>query len=57
MDPADFVLRDFSPVERKELDLLLVHAVDAVLAVAHDGYLTVSPPVLLGARKTLTESR
>src|SRR3712207_6399159 len=28
-DPADFVLKDFSAVERKELDLLLVEAADA----------------------------
>ena len=30
MDPATFVLRDFSGTERKELDLLLVEAVDAL---------------------------
>nr|WP_142027516.1 aminoacyl-tRNA hydrolase [Blastococcus colisei] len=29
-DPADYVLKDFSSVERKELDLLLVEAVDAI---------------------------
>jgi PTH1 family peptidyl-tRNA hydrolase len=29
-DAADFVLRDFSSTERKELDLLLVEAADAV---------------------------
>ena len=28
-DPADFVLKDFSSTERKELDLLLVEAADA----------------------------
>jgi PTH1 family peptidyl-tRNA hydrolase len=28
-DPADFVLKDFSAAERKELDLLLVEAADA----------------------------
>ncbi|MGY1630914.1 aminoacyl-tRNA hydrolase [Geodermatophilus sp. SYSU D01186] len=28
-DPADFVLKDFSATERKELDLLLVEAADA----------------------------
>ena len=28
-DPADFVLKDFSSAERKELDLLLVEAADA----------------------------
>jgi PTH1 family peptidyl-tRNA hydrolase len=28
-DPADFVLKDFSSTERKELDLLLAEAVDA----------------------------
>ncbi len=30
MDPADYVLRDFSPAERKELELHLVSAADAV---------------------------
>ncbi|MGG5258062.1 aminoacyl-tRNA hydrolase [Phycicoccus avicenniae] len=30
MDPADFVLRDFSPTERKELPFLLDEAADAV---------------------------
>lgn len=30
MDPADFVLRDFSTVERKELPLLVDNAADAV---------------------------
>ena len=30
MDPADFVLHDFSAAERKELDLDLEHAADAV---------------------------
>jgi PTH1 family peptidyl-tRNA hydrolase len=30
MDPADFVLRDFSPTERKELPFLLDDAADAV---------------------------
>jgi len=29
-DPADFVLKDFSAVERKELDLLVAEAADAV---------------------------
>jgi PTH1 family peptidyl-tRNA hydrolase len=28
-DPADFVLKDFSATERKELDLLLAEAADA----------------------------
>src|SRR5215211_3883988 len=32
-DPADFVLSDFSPAERKELDLLVDRAADAVQAV------------------------
>ena len=36
-DPADFVLRDFSSTERKELPLLLVDAADAVEAVLTDG--------------------
>jgi len=30
MDPADFVLRDFSLIERRELAVLLDHAADAV---------------------------
>jgi peptidyl-tRNA hydrolase, PTH1 family len=30
MDPADFVLRDFSPVQRGELDLLVDRCADAV---------------------------
>jgi peptidyl-tRNA hydrolase, PTH1 family len=30
MDPADFVLRDFSPAQRRELDLLVDRCADAV---------------------------
>ena len=37
MDPADYVLRDFSPAERKELDLHLERAADAVEALVLDG--------------------
>jgi len=37
-DAADFVLRDFSPTERKELDLLLAEAEDAVRRVAEQGW-------------------
>lgn len=37
MDPADFVLRGFSSVERKELPFLLSDAADAVEAVVTDG--------------------
>ncbi|MGY1805389.1 aminoacyl-tRNA hydrolase [Blastococcus sp. SYSU D00922] len=36
-DPADFVLKDFSAVERKELDLLLVEAADALEALLVKG--------------------
>jgi len=36
-DPADFVLKDFSAVERKELDLLLVEAADALEALLVQG--------------------
>ncbi|WP_236830789.1 aminoacyl-tRNA hydrolase [Blastococcus sp. KM273128] len=36
-DPADFVLRDFSATERKELDLLLVEAADATEALLATG--------------------
>jgi PTH1 family peptidyl-tRNA hydrolase len=37
MDPADFVLRDFSAAERKELPLLIERAADAVEALLKDG--------------------
>jgi peptidyl-tRNA hydrolase, PTH1 family len=36
-DAADFVLRDFSSTERKELDLLLVEAADAVESLLAKG--------------------
>lgn len=36
-DPADFVLKDFSAVERKELDLLIVEAADATEALLEHG--------------------
>ena len=39
MDPADYVLRDFSGTERKELPFVLADAVDAVGAVLRDGWL------------------
>jgi PTH1 family peptidyl-tRNA hydrolase len=38
MDPADYVLRDFSGVERKELPLLLAAAAEAVREVAVLGW-------------------
>ncbi len=38
MDPADYVLRDFSPAERKELEFLVPEAADAVLEVARQGW-------------------
>lgn len=37
MDPATFVLRDFTAAERKELPLLLERAADAVEALLRDG--------------------
>lgn len=37
MDPAEFVLRDFSPAERKELELNVVRAADAVEALIGKG--------------------
>ncbi len=37
MDPAAFVLRDFSAAERKELPLLIEQAADAVEALLSDG--------------------
>jgi PTH1 family peptidyl-tRNA hydrolase len=38
MDPADYVLRDFSGAERKELGVLLAEAADAVRDVAANGW-------------------
>lgn len=38
MDPADYVLRDFSGTERKELGVLLAEAADAVRDVATAGW-------------------
>jgi PTH1 family peptidyl-tRNA hydrolase len=38
MDAADFVLRDFSTVERRDLGAILGSAEDAVLAVVRDGW-------------------
>ncbi|MEU5691663.1 aminoacyl-tRNA hydrolase [Actinosynnema sp. NPDC020468] len=37
MDPADYVLRDFSPAERKELAFELDRAADAVEALVAEG--------------------
>ncbi len=37
MDPADFVLRDFSAAERKELPLLIERGADAVLTLLRQG--------------------
>lgn len=37
MDPADYVLRDFSSVERGELDVLVERSADAVETVLADG--------------------
>ena len=37
MDPADFVLRDFSSTERKDLPLLVDRAADAVEALIKTG--------------------
>ncbi len=39
MDPADFVLRDFSATERKELPFLLDDAADAVEVLVREGLL------------------
>ncbi|HET6215267.1 MAG TPA: aminoacyl-tRNA hydrolase, partial [Micromonosporaceae bacterium] len=36
-DPADYVLSDFSPIERKELDFLVDRAADATEAVLARG--------------------
>lgn len=37
MDPADYVLRDFAPAERKELELHVARAADAVECLLADG--------------------
>ena len=37
MDPADFVLRDFSATERADLGVTIVDAADAVEALVRDG--------------------
>jgi len=39
MDPADYVLRDFSPAERRELPILLEEAADAVEELVVTGLL------------------
>jgi len=36
-DPADYVLREFSPAERKELDFLVDRAADAVETLVAQG--------------------
>ena len=40
MDPADFVLRDFSPPQRRELPLLVDRAADAVETLLQNGLVT-----------------
>jgi PTH1 family peptidyl-tRNA hydrolase len=37
MEPADFVLRDFSAAERKEVPLLVERAADAVVTLLRNG--------------------
>jgi PTH1 family peptidyl-tRNA hydrolase len=37
LDPAVFVLRDFGPTERRDLETLVVHAADAVEALISEG--------------------
>jgi PTH1 family peptidyl-tRNA hydrolase len=39
MDAADYVLRDFSPTERRELPILLEEAADAVEELVATGLL------------------
>src|SRR4051794_34349585 len=38
MDPADFVLRDFSSTDRKDLDFVVSDATDALRSVVTDGW-------------------
>jgi PTH1 family peptidyl-tRNA hydrolase len=40
MDPADYVLQDFGPAERKELDLVVGRAADAVESILQDGVIS-----------------
>ena len=61
-DPADFVLRDFSSAERKELDLQVDRAADAVESLITDGlertqnhYNAMSCPVSSRRRLILVE--
>jgi PTH1 family peptidyl-tRNA hydrolase len=37
MDPADYVLQDFAPAERKELPFVIAQAADAVESILRDG--------------------
>jgi len=37
MDPADYVLREFSPREREEMAVAIEHAADAALCLVDDG--------------------
>ena len=39
MDPADYVLRDFSAAERKDLAVDLEHAADAATMLVESGLL------------------
>ena len=45
MDPADFVLRDFSAIERRELGVLLEQAADAIELVVGGGLLAAQQQV------------
>jgi len=38
MDPADYVLRDFSKVEQPEISVVLEEAADAVVDVVVNGF-------------------
>jgi PTH1 family peptidyl-tRNA hydrolase len=51
MDPADFVLRDFSGTERKELPFIVADAVEALDAVIRDGWVRAQEKVN-GTRKS-----
>ena len=51
--PADFVLRDFSATERKELPFLVGDAVDAVTDVVREGWLKAQEKVN-GSRRSRT---
>lgn len=52
MDPADYVLRDFSPVERRDLDVLVDRCADAVEQLLAQGLAATQNQLHSSARHT-----